>query len=288
MADACLVSVLAESGGVDMLVWRRSWQIPANKRWVGMIILGVIFTVSGLGILVGSFIVENRFDGWMMFGVGILVAITGIIPIAYAPRARRETSKKVPVDLVPTQQRVVGDEPSKPWPVSVVAGALAQELEGTPYAVAHNDQVIRVTWDLDDRSWWVLAQRNGTSRAFEIRLVLAAPGKTSRTDHWYALDWQAGVPVIGAMTSETSGGRVWRYEKRIEMGTDGQGLSKEVDYTFNTADLDRPLHKTLARAGWDKPKWGAEAKGALIVGGIGASAIVFVPLALLLDHWWGG
>ena len=60
-------------------------------------------------------------------------------------------------------------------------------------------------------------------------------------------------------------------------------VSTAVDYTFDTADLDRPLEQVLERGGWAKPAWGAEAKGALIVAGIGASAVVLVPLALLLQ-----
>jgi len=267
------------------MLW--SWQIKAHQKWIAMIVIGVIFTVAALGILVGAFLVDDAFVRWVLIVVGLLVLAVGILPLAYAPRARRETGRKVADDLVPAAPSPGTDDLGRPWPVPVLAGALAHELEGTPYVVEHNDRMIRVTWNLGDRSWWVLAQKNGTDRVFETRLVLAGPGKVSRTDHWHALDWQAGVPVVGTLRSQTGGGRVWRYEKRIELGTGRDGLSRAVDYTFNTADLDRPLAAVLERAGWAKPAWGAEAKGALFVAAIGASAVVLVPLGLLLKHWLG-
>ncbi|MCK0113371.1 hypothetical protein MWU75_14570 [Ornithinimicrobium sp. F0845] len=264
-----------------------SWQIKAHQTWIAMIVIGVIFTLGGLGVLVGALLVDDTFVRWVLIVVGVLVLVVGVAPLAYAPRARRETGRKVAADLVRAEPKPGADTLGRPWPVPVLAGALAHELQGTPYVVEHNDRLIRVTWDLGDRSWWVLAQRNGTRRAFETRLVLAGPGKVTRTDHWHSLDWQAGVPVLGSVRSQTSGGRVWRYEKRIELGTDRDGLTRAVEYTFSTEDLDRPLAAVLQRAGWDKPAWGAEAKGALIVAGIGASSVVLVPLGFLLNHWLG-
>lgn len=265
-----------------MLGWSRNWQIKPQHKWIGMVIFGIIFTLLGLALCVGSFWIADGFQRWAVFAVSLLVLVVGILPLAYAPRARRETGTKVAENLVPAQPRQPADDADTPWSVATLAGALAHELTGTPYVVSHNDELIRVTWDLGDRSWWVAAQRNGTERAFETRLVMAGPGKVSRTDHWHALDWQAGVPVLGSVQAQTGGGRVWRWEKRVELGTGADGLSTAVDYTFSTADLNRPLHDVLERGGWSKPALGAEAKGALIVGGIGASAIVLVPLAFLI------
>lgn len=262
---------------------RWTWRPGPHQHWILMIVFGVIFTLAGVGVLVGSFFVGGTFERWAIFAVGLLVLAVGILPLAYAPRARRETGAKVPEDLVPAHPAVPGADAAKPWPVATLAGALAHELAGTPYVVEHNDRMIRVTWDLGDRSWWVLAQRNGTKRVFETRLVLAGPGKVSGTDLWHALDWQSGVPVVGAVDARSTGGRVWRYERRVELSVGADGVSTAVDYTFDTADLDRPLEQVLERGGWAKPAWGAEAKGALIVAGIGASAVVLVPLALLLQ-----
>lgn len=265
-----------------------SWQIKSHQTWIGMIVIGVIFSLLGLAMVAGSFLIEEPLGRWAAFGVGLVVLVVGIVPLAFAPRARRETGKAIDQDLVPATPQPAPSEESTPWSVGTVASALAHELEGTPYLVEHNEWIIRVTWDLGDRSWWVLAQKNGTDRAFETRLVLAGPGKVTRTDHWYALNWQAGVPVLGSWQASTASGRVRKYEKRMEWGTDRDGLSKTVDYTVNTNHLDRPVAEVLERAGWGRSGLGAEAKGALIVGAIGASAVVIVPLVFLIRWLVGG
>lgn len=258
------------------------WQLKSHQVWMAMIFFGVIFAVAGLAVVVGSFLIGEPFTRWAVFAVGVLVLLVGIIPLAFAPRARREGGKAVAQDLVPTHPRAVAHQ-STPWPLADVAAALAQELEGTPYLVEHNEQMIRVTWDLEDRSWWVLAQKNGTDRVFETRLVQAGDAKLSRTDISHQLDWQAGVPVVGSLKASTAAGRVWTYEKRIEWGTDAEGLSRKVDYTFKTRDLNKPLAAVLRRAGWGRPVLDGNAQGAVFVAGIGASAIVLVPLALWLQ-----
>ncbi|WP_256837873.1 hypothetical protein [Ornithinimicrobium faecis] len=261
------------------------WNLPTRLHWLGMIIFGVIFAALGVGAAVLAIAVMTETADRLAFAfVAVLCLVVGGIALFFAPRAKREMGTKL-TDLRPAAPEQVATDPEKPWPLAAVASELAYALRETPYVVAHNDEVIQVNWDLQDRSWWVAAQKNGTTRAFETRLVMAGPGKVTRTDHYLALDWQAGVPVLGAATGSSSGGRVWRYEKRIELGTSREGVTKPVDYTFNTADLNEPLQVVLDRAGWIKPTLGAEAKGALIVGLIGASAIPLVPLAFLIK-WW--
>lgn len=261
------------------------WSLPARYHWLGMFIFGAIFALLGVGAAVlAAFVMEETPDRLAFAGVALVCLVVGGIALFFAPRAKREMGTKAP-DVRPAAPERVTTQLAQPWPLAAVASELAHELRETPYAVAHNDEMIQVNWDLGDKSWWVAAQKNGTTRAFETRLVLAGPGKVTRTDHYYALDWQAGVPVLGAATGSSSGGRVWRYEKRIELGTSRERLTKAVDYTFNTQDLNSPLQAVLDRAGWTRPKLGAEAKGALIVGLIGASAIPLVPLALLIK-WW--
>lgn len=261
------------------------WQIKSHQHWIGMIVIGVFFTIGGVATLVAAFLVDSLVDRGALLVSGVLVTAAGIIPLIFSRRARRESGAKVDEDLVlaaPQRgpKRALGTEP---WTLEQVAGDLAKRLEGTPYVVQYNDRMIQVTWDLGDQSWWVLAQKNGIRRVFETRLVKAKNDKLSRTDIWHDLDWQAGVPHLRAR-AESGAGRSWRYERRIEFGTDGDGLTKKVDYTLNTKDLNEPLAKVLRRGGWGEAGLGAEALGALMVGGIGASAIVIVPLALLIKH----
>lgn len=259
--------------------------LPARYHWVGMIIFGVVFALLGVGAAALALFVMEDTVGRLAAGfVAVVCLVVGAIPLFFAPQARREMGAKL-TELRPAVLKPVTADLEKPWPLAAVASELAHALRDTPYVVAHNDRVIQVNWDLGNKTWWVAAQKNGTTRAFETRLVMAGEGKVTRTDHYFALDWQAGLPVLGAAKGSSSGGRVWRYERRIELGTGREGLTKAVDYTFNTKDLNDPLQAVLDRAGWTKPKLDAEAKGALIVGLIGASAIPLVPLAFLIK-WW--
>lgn len=263
------------------------WNLPSRYRWIGMLIFAAIFLILGLGAAVAVFSVADDTGGRFAFGgVALLCLVVGGTALAFAPRARRE-SGTTSGPLSPVQAASVAQDLERPWPLPAVASALAHELRGTPYRVAHDDRAMEVTWDLGDRSWWVGAQRNGIRRIFSTRLVMAGPGKVTRTDHYFTLDWQAGAPIVGAATGTSSGGRVWRFEKRVELGTDRDGVTVPVDVTFSTNDLDVPLQRVLDAAGWTSPKLGAEAKGALVVGMIGASAVVIVPLVFLVRWLFG-
>ena len=74
-------------------------------------------------------------------------------------------------------------------------------------------------------------------------------------------------------------GRQWSFTRRVEYGLGLDGFKKRVDYTFSTAEINEPVSIIMKRSGWRETLDG-EAKGALAMAGLGASALVLVPLGL--------
>ena len=58
-----------------------------------------------------------------------------------------------------------------------------------------------------------------------------------------------------------------------------EGFRKQVDYEFSTAEINVPVKEILQRAGW-REALDSETKGALVMGAMGLSALLLVPLAL--------
>lgn len=188
---------------------------------------------------------------------------------------------------------MLGGQP-EPWPVPVVAGALAAALKSTPYRVDHSDHQVQIRVELADQSWWVLATRQHLTDVFMVTLTEVEPGRFARNDQRFGLEWHAGVPRVtepalsaGDSMSGVSG-RTWSYTRRVEPGNSAQtGLEPAINYTFTTADINEPLRGVLKASGW-RTELHAAAHAGLVMALIGASAAVLVPIGLGLGWLLGG
>lgn len=165
-----------------------------------------------------------------------------------------------------------------PWPFAWLAPALADAFEGTPYVVRSNGSSILVHADLADDRWQHVATAHHLQHTFVARLVPERPGVVRRTDESRRVEGSLGPTRLGAQVAVASG-RQWGYTRRVEYGLGPDGFKKRVDYEFSTAEINEPLQEIMERAGW-RATLDAESKGALVMGGMGLSALVLVPLGL--------
>lgn len=165
-----------------------------------------------------------------------------------------------------------------PWPAQWLAPALATAFEGTPYVVRSNGHSILVHADLADARWQHVATVHRLQHAFVARFTPTdRPGVIRRTDESRKLEARAGLTHLGAQLAVQSG-RQWGYTRRVEYGLGLDGFRKRVDYEFSTSEINQPVKEIMTRAGW-RATLDAESKGALVMGGLGLSALVLVPLA---------
>lgn len=212
---------------------------------------------------------------------GLTVAVTTAGFIGFL----RETDP----DLVAEGGHVVVEAPAaplppasdrkNPWPYEWLAPALAEAFAGTPYVVRSNGSSILVHADLADATWQHLATVRHLEHTFVARFTPTnKAGVIRRTDETRRLEAHAGTSGLGAQTAVSSG-RQWGYTRRIEYGLGLDGFKKRVDYEFSTSEINQPVKEIMTRAGW-RATLDAESKGALVMGGMGLSALILVPVGL--------
>lgn len=173
-----------------------------------------------------------------------------------------------------------------PWPVEWLAPALATAFEGTPYVVRSNGHSILVHADLVDARWQHLATAHHLKQTFVARFTpTGTKGVIRRTDESRRLEASAGMTHLGAQLGVQSG-RQWGYTRRVEYGVGLDGFTKRVDFEFSTGEINQPVKEVMARAGW-RATLDAESKGALVMGVLGLSALVLVPIGLLAKNLLG-
>lgn len=239
------------------------------------------FGFAGVG---GVWLLLSSGDVWpaLFWGVlwGTVVTVTLVAFIGFL----RETDPDgIAGDHVvvapPTTPLPPATDKSAPWPDEWLAPALATVFEGTPYVVRSNGHSVLVHADLTDARWQHLATRRSLEHAFVARFTpTGKPGVVKRTDESRQVESHAGVAGLGAQIAVSSG-REFTYTRRKEWSLGLEGFRKQVDYEFSTAEINVPVKEILGRAGW-REALDSETKGALVMGAMGLSALVLVPLAL--------
>lgn len=221
---------------------------------------------------------------WPALGWGVVWGIAVVVTLVAFIGFLRETDPDATADehvvvTPPTTPLPPATDKSAPWPYEWLAPALATAFEGTPYVVRSNGHSVLVHADLADARWQHLATRRHLEHAFVARFTPTdKPGVVRRTDESRQVESHAGVTGLGAQIAVTSG-REFTYTRRKEWSLGLEGFRKQVDYEFSTAEINVPVKEILGRAGW-REALDSETKGALVMGAMGLSALVLVPLVL--------
>lgn len=245
--------------------------------------------IAALAVLLlgGAALFVTDGQGWAALAWALLVGVAIAVTSAGLVGFLRETDP----DLVDEGGHVVVEAPSDPlppatdrthpWPFAWLAPALAEAFAGTPYVVLSNGSSILVRADLADVRWQHVATTHRLRHTYVSRFVpTGRPGVIRRTDESRRLDASAGPSGLGAQLGVASG-RQWGRTRRVEYGLGLDGFRRRVDYAFSTDEIDAPVRAVMGMAGW-RATLDAEAKGALVMGGLGLTAAVVVPAALVV------
>lgn len=246
--------------------------------FVGAIIAFAVVLVAGVvGIGLSGPVWVAIFWG-VVWGIALVATVVGFIGFLRETAPDQSAGEHREVVAPPTPLPA-GTDRKNPWPQEWLAPALAEAFDGTPYVVRSNGQSILVHADLADARWQHLASLHHLQVAVVARLTpTGTPGVIKRTDESRQVEAHATVHRLGAQVAVRSG-RQFRSTRRKEYGLGLDGFKKRVDYEFSTAEINEPVGEILKRAGW-RTTLDAETKGALVIGGLGASALVLVPIGL--------
>lgn len=217
----------------------------------------------------------------LVWGIALVTTVVAFIGFVRETAQDQDAGAHHPVSppdtpLPPATNR------KKPWPVDWLAPALAGAFEGTPYVVTSNGRSILIHANLADARWQHVATLHSLQHAYLTRFTpTGKPGVIKRNDESRKVETRAGINGLGAQIAVQSG-RQWGYTRRAEYGLGIDGFKKRTDYEFSTSEINEPVKEILTRAGW-RTTLDAESKGALIMAAMGASALVIVPIALLLQ-----
>lgn len=264
---------------------RRNVSASAKTRSALMAGMGLAMAVTGVCLIVLPVIHDGPVLIMAPVGLLILLAAGGAFYGAFGTLR----GEKGPMGAGTPPVRVVTDGPlppeasaRQPWEWVDLARGLAQELEGTGWTVEANDEQIWVSNDIQDNRWVATATRKGTTLA--RRTVLQREGRNTvvRRDETREVVETKGARRYGRAV-DVSSGRSWqmRTQKQVRRGPDGSIAT--TGQVLATEDLDAAVAEVMKAAGW-RAKLNAEARGALLVGLIGLSALVLVPLGLLAQH----
>lgn len=171
---------------------------------------------------------------------------------------------------------------AQPSGLDAVARAIAAHLGEGPYRVQPHEGGIRIAIDLANRSWWHLLQRNHLTQAFEVLLRPVRPGVFERTDTSRTLEWQAGVPVLGAAQGSVHKGRQWSYQRRVDVAVNANGIETPVDIDFSTGTVNRAIDAALEETGWSTAMDSNSKIGLWVaLGAVGLVAAIGVALLVL-------
>ncbi|QBF46593.1 hypothetical protein [Janibacter limosus] len=250
--------------------------------------------VAGLVIMLGggaAIFVANG-QPWPALAWALVVAVAVTVTCAGFVGFLRETDPALvdeggySVVAPPADPLPPATDRKNPWPVEWLAPALAEAFAGTPYVVRSNGRSILVHADLVDARWQHVATVHHLRQTFVARFTpTGTQGVIRRTDESRRLETSAGPTRLGAQLGVSSG-RQWGRTRRVEYGLGPDGFRKRVDYEFSTEEINEPVREIMTRAGW-RATLDAESKGALVMGAMGLSALVLVPLGLLAKHLAG-
>lgn len=249
-----------------------------GAMFVGAILGFAAFLVLGVALFAGTGQPWAAAFWALVWGVAVVVTTAGFVGFL------RETDP----DLVAEGGHVVVEPPraplppetdrTNPWPYAWLAPALAEAFAGSPYIVRSNGSSILVHADLVDARWQHVATLHQLEHTFVARFTPTdRAGVIRRTDETRRLEGSAGPRGLGVQTAVASG-RQWGSSRRVEYGLGLDGFAKRVDYEFSTREINGPVGEIMRRAGW-RATLDAESKGALVMGAMGLSAAVIVPLA---------
>jgi hypothetical protein len=178
---------------------------------------------------------------WGVWAVVVVMVASVAASLTFLPALYRETSELGDFAPLGADGRPVSGTPQ----VQQLALGLAAQLAGSPYHVLTSPSAARVEWNTGDIRYQSLLLPHRVQVFYRATLFdVGRPGVISRVD---AL--QKYNSSLGRMQTSSVGGRVWRYERRVDIAVTPEGLTKAVDYTLDTRVVDRAVRAACAAVG---------------------------------------
>jgi hypothetical protein len=182
---------------------------------------------------------------------------------------------------------------------SALQAAVASACEGSPYVVTTTDSGFDVALDLVNARWHGLFRQHRLRESYVHHVTVDEPNRTylivddcvrvRRTDLGHGT---YSFAVAGSARRQRGTVITWQYRSSFGLTEDPSkplsigGFGEITNYTFSSEESRRLITGPAAELGYDK-KMDPVTRTGLVIGLIGASSVVLVPLGLLIRHLVG-
>lgn len=171
-------------------------------------------------------------------------------------------------------------EPAKtPWSFDEVHAAIEHRFAETPYAVTRKDDKVTIQANLADKTYLTWAWAHHVNEIRGVEVTAKKNGKASTRDYSRSIAVSAGQAKLTGDIKYASG-RQWSVERNIEYGVGFDGsIGRQVDYTYNTREIQGPVNDVLRRSGWYGGPFGSLPADAKVGAFVAIATIVGLALA---------
>lgn len=164
--------------------------------------------------------------------------------------------------------------------------AIAKATADTPYAFTPTDVGFDLHLNLADAKWYGLINKSGLQVEYICRVEIGEDDYTIEQGK-RRFSWSAGIPTRGRLEMskgrnyELSFEKIWAFDENFRP-------AKVVDYSFSSLE-SLSLVRTVGKQLGLRERMPTTMKIGLVVGLIGASSLVLVPVGLVGKSlgWWG-
>lgn len=163
--------------------------------------------------------------------------------------------------------------------------AITRAVADTPYVVVPTEDGFEVNLDIANARWYGAFNKAGLEYDYSCR-VTVSEDSFKIVQGTRKVSWTAGVPSHGSV--EWSSGRIYGFEFNKSWALDESFRPAQViDYSFSPNESLALVRAVGQQLGLTE-KRPASVTGAIVFAGLGASALVIVPVAFLgrALGWW--
>lgn len=235
-----------------------------------VVALGTLGLAVAVVFLAPHLLPGQSWIAWVLAGMLALGATAFASQLPPLWRAVRSSGDAQYVPITP-------GAPEATTPITrVLAVALNEQLADSPYQVLLAPGAVRIEWNTGDTRYRSFLLNHRTQALYRTTLREVAPRRFERTDQEQHYD-----STLGRLHTSTTAGRVIRFDRRVDLAVNAEGITTPVDYALDSRFVDRAVKASLATV-QGRTTLDVASRVGLMGAALGVAVALFVAVAFIL------